>query len=374
MPVGIDPPTRDRDVGTRRRDRRVRVRPMALFVGAMLYLALVAGHCDSPEMALSRLGQLRPDGSQREFEGELATGEPKEVTTEVSCHFYCGGFIDFGVTWKTSDPSVATVTGLEADDDGYPRDGRQRRTATVVAVAPGTAEIVATSNHQPWVETRASVTVTDDAKFGFMEVVDGDRTATMGATLAVEVDLTLYGSPDPEDTLVEWEIDDPQVVNAEDATRLATAPYVYRNTLLLRTVQVGATTVRVTHPLAPDHDPWDLLQPVIEVPVTIAPEGGTAFVVIRDGDRTVDLGDTVCVTAYVGMPAAEPNSADSGIDWSLTTAGVVEPVSVRWIWWSTYPFEVEVCLDAIGPGVTELVATSRTWPDASARVSIEVIE
>jgi hypothetical protein len=112
----------------------------------------------------------------------------------------------------------------------------------------------------------------------------------------------------------------------------------------------------------------------VEVHVTVAPDLDTPFVVIRGGDRTVDLGDIVCVLAYVGSPLGEPEFDDAWVGWSQTVPDVLEPGGSSSSPAQGYPYDVQTCVRAIGVGVTELVATSDTWPDASASVTIEVIE
>lgn len=56
----------------------------------------------------------------------------------------------------------------------------------------------------------------------------------------------------------------------------------------------------------------------------------------------------------------------------MTTTDVLEPATVRWASPDAYPNDVEAGLNAVGPGVADLVSTSTTWPGASASVSIQV--
>lgn len=354
-----------------KRTRNRHLRPWHAFLGSLVFLALVAADCGGPWVSSV---QVRPGGAT------LSTGEPTVLRALVQGDAHPGDFcpIAEAVTWTTADPSVAIVTETGIDDDPFAFRWGHRLCgspfAVVRGVSSGTTEIIVASDFNPGIRDRASITVTDDLKPGFIELVGGARSTTIGETLVVEVDVALYGTHEPQAAAVGWEIDDTAVVTTEDTGFLELAPHVYRSTLLLRGSQAGVATVRPTNPLLPLIDPWDHQYPAIVAPVTVASEAGTPFVVIRGGDRTVNLGDGFCVSAYVGMPVDDPDPEDAWIRWSLKMPGVLEFGGMVWGPMNSYPFEINTCLAAIGPGVTELVATSTAWPDASTQVSIEVIE
>jgi len=219
------------------------------------------------------------------------------------------------------------------------------------------------------------VTVVDAVKLGTVELLEGRRLATVGETLIIEVDVAVYGAAELDDARLSWHVDDTSVALVETIDVRMSEPHTYHNVLVLRGAQPGVTRVSATHPLRAEPDPWQWPEPEPdpEVAVTFSAEPDTAFVVIRDGDRTVDLGDTFCFEAYVGMPTDEPRREDGGMTWTTMVPDVVELPGL-WFWSPEYPFVYSSCGLAVGVGVTKLVATSNAWPDVSAGVTIEVRE
>lgn len=318
----------------------------------------------------------------RNVPSTLSLGETVVVQAEL--YYYRPEMPSDVVAWLSDDPSVVTVVDVAPGEEYEPprlRGGTSvlSQPALLRAVGVGTTDITAlfTGNvHAPDVEGRVTVTVTDACKTDAMHVVQGSRAALVGETMSLQVDVTIYGDHEAIEEAVVWAIRDPDVVDVIDVSQRVEEPYVYRSTLVLGGARVGATRVRATAscPTELPAEPWHEPPPVAVMPVTVAAELDAPFVAIRDGDRTARLGETVCLTAYVGSPLGEVEYRDAWIEPSFT---IPEVFVAEGVWGSmdhTYPHEFEHCMRAIGVGVTDVIFTSDTWPEASARVTLEVVE
>lgn len=296
----------------------------------------------------------------------LALGEPALLTATIIYFAHPDSPSYSEVTWTTDDPSVAVITETGIDDEWNSHSWRRTTAARIRGLSTGTTDAVATSSFDSRVRGLATITVADDLRIGSMDLLEGRRVATVGDTLTIEIDVSVYGAHEPEDGSVSWELDDPQIAVIESTESRAVEPHLYRNTAVLRSTNIGVTPVRAVSTARADLD--------VEIAVTVAPDLDTTFVVIRNGDRMVDAGDTFCVTAYVGMPVDEPSYVDAWL-WWWTDTDVLEPIPPFSGEHPTrYPYDSTTCWLAVGPGITQIVAQSARWPDASASVTIEVRE
>lgn len=350
------------------RSRPGRLRPWRALGVSMVSLALMAAYCDGTDV--TRLDLHLQSEKLSAWSSEIALPLGRPALAKAAIQFF--GLEDGGLIWSTSDDSVAEVTW--ADGRGLFEDwNRDRGThyAIVRTVGLGTAEIIATSRVDPRFEARAVVTVSDAEDSGVHNVrlVPDLVTTVQGDTKTLRLAFAVDWSVVPYEESIVWDVADPSLLTIEDASVLhQVEPWrgYYGATATVRGEEMGVTTLRA----------WVATRPDLHASavVTIAPEPNTPFVAIRAGEHFIDTGDTFCVHAYVGMPVPVPDVSLASIEWSLPAAEVLELSSVRWSSPDVYPYTIEACFDPIGPGATELIATSVTWPNASASVTIEVIE